>query len=295
MFNNEIKITDIKFDNTHERFTLNIEELANSIRAVGVLTPILINSDKKLMAGRRRIAAVKLLGRKTVPAIMFKGDSLKEGLASIDVSLQHEPLDPLAYEAALLERKIIWEQLYPNSRQHVSGGSSDSKESFVANAATKLKVSRSKIEKAIVRAEKSTPLIKKMRADGKFGKSQVDYIATLKPETQNEVAELLVGRNISDVRAIVGRLKGVNSLDAKEALENFKDLTYSSSLLAAVKSFNRVIEKHIDAVTSGNATQDKDLLLQVRTAKKNISSLIALYKPVKLRKAETAQQPQIAH
>lgn len=46
----------------------NIEELASSIRSVGLIEPIVVrNSDHKLIAGERRLAAVQLIGWTHIP------------------------------------------------------------------------------------------------------------------------------------------------------------------------------------------------------------------------------------
>jgi len=55
----------------------DIAGLAASIEAVGLLHPIVIDADNRLIAGARRIAAYKHLGRDSIPAIMVKNLSEK--------------------------------------------------------------------------------------------------------------------------------------------------------------------------------------------------------------------------
>jgi ParB family chromosome partitioning protein len=45
----------------------DIPALAASIRKFGLLRPVLITPDNRLIAGRRRLEACKLLGWKTIP------------------------------------------------------------------------------------------------------------------------------------------------------------------------------------------------------------------------------------
>ena len=47
-----------------------IESLAASIEDIGLLNPITVDRDGNLLAGERRLRAVKLLGWKTVPVVI---------------------------------------------------------------------------------------------------------------------------------------------------------------------------------------------------------------------------------
>ena len=76
----------------------DLESLAASIRAAGVLQPILVRdtgSGYELIAGERRLRAARLAGLQTVPAILQsagKGQSLE--LALIE-NIQREQLNPI--------------------------------------------------------------------------------------------------------------------------------------------------------------------------------------------------------
>ena len=49
----------------------DIQGLAASIREFGLLRPVLLTRDNRLLAGLRRLEACKLLGWKTIPVIVF--------------------------------------------------------------------------------------------------------------------------------------------------------------------------------------------------------------------------------
>ena len=59
----QIKISEIKINpgrrDTQQR---NVEELARSIAAVGLMNPITVTQDNTLIAGLHRLEAAKLLG-----------------------------------------------------------------------------------------------------------------------------------------------------------------------------------------------------------------------------------------
>jgi ParB-like chromosome segregation protein Spo0J len=50
-----------------------IRQIANSIMAVGFTAPVLVDEDRVLLAGHGRLEAAKLLGLKTIPAIVLTG------------------------------------------------------------------------------------------------------------------------------------------------------------------------------------------------------------------------------
>jgi ParB family chromosome partitioning protein len=82
----------------------SIEELANSIEKYGLLQPIVVIKDEKnyiLVAGERRLRAVKKLGQKEIKAIVLDIDlnSLRE-LALIE-NIQRENLNPIEIAKSL--------------------------------------------------------------------------------------------------------------------------------------------------------------------------------------------------
>jgi hypothetical protein len=50
-----------------------IEDLAESISEVGLIQPIIVDQDGNLIAGRRRLAACKLLGWSDIPVVVAEG------------------------------------------------------------------------------------------------------------------------------------------------------------------------------------------------------------------------------
>ena len=58
----------IKIGKRHRADLGDIKQLAHNIAEIGLLHPIVVTSDKTLVAGARRIMAFKALGRMTIPA-----------------------------------------------------------------------------------------------------------------------------------------------------------------------------------------------------------------------------------
>lgn len=63
-----VPITDIKIGERHRKDLGDINALAKSINAVGLLQPVVLTPDLELVAGHRRIEALKRLGLAEVPA-----------------------------------------------------------------------------------------------------------------------------------------------------------------------------------------------------------------------------------
>ena len=84
----------------------DIDTLAASIEREGLLQPITISPDGFLVCGARRLAAIKVLGWKTVNVWVRSGlsDHLGLLLAEQDENTLHKPLTPL--EAAALYREL---------------------------------------------------------------------------------------------------------------------------------------------------------------------------------------------
>ncbi len=74
-----MRIADIGVQNRSRKDMGNVGELADSVAAIGLLHPIVVTGDSKLIVGARRIAAFKKLGRKTIPAQVVRSLDELEG------------------------------------------------------------------------------------------------------------------------------------------------------------------------------------------------------------------------
>ena len=84
MYQADTTISSIKIGRRHRKVLGDLSELAKSIEAIGLLHPVVVSSDRQLIAGRRRIAAYEALGRDTIPATAI------DGLDDLDALLQAE-------------------------------------------------------------------------------------------------------------------------------------------------------------------------------------------------------------
>lgn len=87
-----------------------IEELANSIREVGIIQPIIVRKSEQgfeIIAGERRCQAVKMLGFSKIPAIIKQVTESEALEMALIENIQREDLNPL--EEALAYQRLISE------------------------------------------------------------------------------------------------------------------------------------------------------------------------------------------
>ena len=133
---NSIKINEIRPNPAQPRRTFSdqeLAELANSIRARGVLLPILVRPDPdadaryQIIAGERRWRAAKQAGVDRIPAIVRNSDDLELLEIGIIENVQREDLNPLeeaeAYDALIKRFGHTQDKLADSvgkSRVHIS-------------------------------------------------------------------------------------------------------------------------------------------------------------------------------
>jgi ParB-like chromosome segregation protein Spo0J len=72
-------IADIRVGKRHRRDLGDVNELAASIAAVGLMHPIVIEPNGTLIAGQRRLEACKLLGWTEIPVTVVALDNIVRG------------------------------------------------------------------------------------------------------------------------------------------------------------------------------------------------------------------------
>ena len=93
------KITAGRYQPRQEFDDVKIQELADSIRKHGVLSPILVREvglDRfEVIAGERRVRASKIAGLKTIPSLVSQKEDQEALEAALIENLQREDLNPV--------------------------------------------------------------------------------------------------------------------------------------------------------------------------------------------------------
>lgn len=114
-----VKVADVIVPRKRMRVANHFDELAASISKLGLLNPITLRRDGDLLilvAGRRRLEAIKLLKEGEIRARIVDMDATRALLAEIDENLQRAELTTLQHAQHVAERKKVWESLYPLTR-----------------------------------------------------------------------------------------------------------------------------------------------------------------------------------
>ena len=198
----QMKISDIKINpgrrDTQQR---NVEELARSIAAVGLMNPITVTQDNTLIAGLHRLEAVKLLGWTEIECVVSEADGLQAELAEIDENFVRAGLSHRELGDLLLRRKELYEAIHPETRQGQRNGQTAKNansslletKSFAQDTADKLGVSKRTVEQLVQTARDLTPEAKKTIRDAgdKITKGAALKISRLPPDQQEEAAAVL--------------------------------------------------------------------------------------------------------
>ena len=198
----QIKISDIRINpgrrDTQQR---NVEELARSIAAVGLMNPITVTQDNTLIAGLHRLEAAKLLGWTDIECTISDADGIQAELAEIDENFVRAGLSHRELGDLLLRRKELYEAVYPETRQGMRNGQTSKNDNltslqakpFSEDTAEKLGVSKRTVERLVQTAANLTPEAKKVirDADDKISRDAALKISRLPPDQQEEAAAVL--------------------------------------------------------------------------------------------------------
>jgi N6-adenosine-specific RNA methylase IME4/ParB-like chromosome segregation protein Spo0J len=98
----QLPIASIRIGKRHRKRMGDIESLARSIEAIGLLHPVAIDSKRRLIAGERRIRAFQHLGRTKIPVTVIDLDKIVQGEAAENFEREDFTLS----EAVAIKRAI---------------------------------------------------------------------------------------------------------------------------------------------------------------------------------------------
>ena len=235
----QMKISEIKINpgrrDTQQR---NVEELARSIAAVGLMNPITVTQDNTLIAGLHRLEAVKLLGWTEIECVVSEADGLQAELAEIDENFVRAGLSHRELGDLLLRRKELYEAIHPETRQGQRNGQTAKNDNltvlaakpFSEDTADKLGISKRTVERLVQTAANLTPEAKKTIRDAgdKITKGAALKISRLPPDQQAEAAAVLT------IAPPTPKKQGM--MDSEAALREFMSLC--SRYVSGIKSLH---------------------------------------------------------
>lgn len=212
LYENELSSTSLKEEVDLDKIKVNpaqprqefkdesIEELASSIKEYGLIQPVIIQKQDDgylLIAGERRLRACKLLGQKSIRAIINDEDEERLGELALIENIQREDLNPLdlanAYKELLDKRGLTQEELAV--RMHKS-------RSEIANSLRILKLSNE---------------TKELILEGKLSKGHAKSLVGLKEDDEKKLSKEIIKENLSvrqaEERAVTLRNKEKSKLN----------------------------------------------------------------------------------
>ncbi|WP_372654278.1 ParB/RepB/Spo0J family partition protein [Halobacteriovorax sp.] len=294
-------INDIIVNNKYLRTNTNVDNLIESIENIGLISPLIINLENKLIAGGRRYSALKKMGREEVAVIKVDEGDLKEELISIDENLVRKNLTDLEFENCLNRGKEIYEKLNPSLKEEITikdlarpskkkAVEEDLNEelsaaveqaeirTFVKDTADKTGLSERAIKAAILRDRDSSNSVKNARLNGELGATQANELIKLPQEVQEEILPFIREKAANVVKDLV---KEVQNVGAKEAIEKVlaKDplITDFKAIKNTTKRLNRTLIKVITENRSVEGKEREDAMKELISLKSSIDELIEFY------------------
>jgi len=232
----EIKIIDIEPNRSQPRKSFDeesLEELSDSIRQNGVITPILVqkgeNGYYSIIAGERRWRAAKKAGLKTIPAIIKNYDELKLYEISLIENLQRQDLNPV--EEAFGYKKLM--DSYKLTQEEISLKLSKSRSS-VANSMRLLNLPKEVLD---------------CLEEGKISVGHAKVLLSVnEKEKQISLSEAVINNKLS-VRELENEIKKLNTKIRKEKNE---DLNTRLAFENAEKEISSVLKTKVKILNKNN-------------------------------------------
>lgn len=191
----------------------DVTALADSIKDIGLLNPITVTKDKKLVAGAHRLKAFKQLGRKTIPAVYVTLDELDRELAEIDENLIRNELTQLEQSLQIDRRKEIYEIKHPETRKGAQGGGRNGK-------GTRTKTEKPTIGFSVDTAQKTGKALSTIKNKAAIGKKLKKKAAKIKGTAiEDSQKDLLMLAKIKDEEKQDAIIEKIVSGEAKNVTE----------------------------------------------------------------------------
>lgn len=228
-----------------------VSAIALSFEKIGQQQPILVSQrggKTKLVAGAHRLAAAELLKWEAIDAAVVEGTNLVLRLHEIDENLLRRELSELDRATFLLERKMVWEELHPETARGKAGAAArwmqGTNVSFASDVAEKLHLSVRSIRRSIARMKIVSDVREQLAgtwiADNG---AALDALARLSPAEQRKAVKLMVRDKdpIKSVSAALGKKQTLSKDKALSALVSLWRKTPTPVKRAFLETFDREI------------------------------------------------------
>ncbi len=257
----EVSIADITVPSSRRpTIKAKVAAMARSIEAVDLLHPIGLSKDKRLIYGRHRIEAFKLLGRDCIPAMIHDLGELQAELAEIDENLLRNELTAIQEAKALKRRKEIYLELHPETghgrkaSKPPKGDKEGNLPSFGEDTARKTGKSRTTVQRAVKLAKDITDAAA-IQLDGTKvadNKAELKRLSALNEDDQITVATAIRKKRAQSVKEAM-KLDGIKAPSKPKSSKPPKKLdkkAYFKQWENAIGPLVRLVDKIADGVAT---------------------------------------------
>ena len=189
-----------------------MKELVDSIREIGLINPISVNKQNKLLAGLHRLRACEEIGFDDIDCIIIDSQDIDAELVEIEENIIRNDLNVIERAEHMKRRKEIYELKYPKAEK-----------TFTQDVSEKTGVSKRSIETDIQIANNLTPEVKEKIKNSDLANKKVELteLARLEPEQQEKFVKEYEQGKIEKVVEILDKDLDSESLIERE-FETFK-------------------------------------------------------------------------
>jgi N6-adenosine-specific RNA methylase IME4/ParB-like chromosome segregation protein Spo0J len=171
-----VPIEEVKIGERHRRDLGDVGALARSIAEVGLLHPIVINGDRTLIAGERRVAACRALGWREIAATVvnldetvrgeFAENAIRKDFTPSEIDAIRREVEPLE-RAAAKRRQGARTDLHPGKLPGCPGNARDKIAAFAGRSGRTVEKIARVVEAAVREPERFGALVDEMDRTGK--------------------------------------------------------------------------------------------------------------------------------
>jgi ParB family chromosome partitioning protein len=297
-----MSISDISINNKYLRTDTDVDSLMKSIEQIGLIAPLVVNKDNKLIAGGRRYSALKAMGWEEAPIVKIDEGDLKEELISIDENLVRKNLEDLELEHCLRRGKEIFEQLNPQAVEEITVEDLkrvppkklteqqlneeldnafeelEENKTFVTKTAEKTGFTERQIKAAILRDRDTSTEVKKARTEGLIGTSHANELLKVDIVDQEKILPYIQEKASSVVRQIV---KDVAEMGVDKAIEKTMTVNPLTSEFVKLKNdskkLNRLTMKILAQEEMFEGPEKADAIKQAEILRDNLDEFIKMF------------------
>jgi len=211
----KIPIDQISVSDSRRRIdTGKVSEIAESIRRIGLLHPITISRDHRLVAGAHRLEACRMAGISEIDCCFIDGDTLHIELAEIDENLIRNELDAISIGELAIRRDEILELLGQratsgtNIKNSGTGETASPVPKTTESIAQEIGIGERTLQHNKQLARNLVPEAKEVVRSSEITKRDALKIARMEPEQQKAVVEKLASgeaKSVVDARRILAK------------------------------------------------------------------------------------------